>query len=91
MVSLQCSLMVKPLAHNQVYTGSSPVAAIGGDGVTAIISVSKTEDLSSNLSPRATGSARLFSAGQLSVKQSQYCVAGANPARPTFSDCSAVW
>lgn len=50
----QRSTKVVPLAHNQVCTGSTPVAATTcGDGVTASIAVSKTADLSSNLSPCA--------------------------------------
>lgn len=46
--------MVKSPAHNWVYAGSNPAAATKcGDSVTANMTVSKTVDLSSNLSPCA--------------------------------------
>ncbi len=51
----QCNLMVKSPAHNWVDAGSNPAAATNkcGDSVMANMTVSKTVDLSSNLSPLA--------------------------------------
>ena len=46
--------------HKPVGAGSSPAAPTSGDGVTANISVSKTDALGSNPSRRVLGSWQLF-------------------------------
>lgn len=53
MLALQRSTTAVRLAHNQESVGSTPIAATNcGDGVMANISVSKTDALGSNPSPR---------------------------------------
>lgn len=69
--------MVKSQAHNLVYAGSNPAAATKSrDSVTGNIAVSKTADLSSNLSPFA----KLGAVGKwLSRHSFKVKIAGSNP------------
>ncbi len=77
----QCNLTVKSPDHNWVYAGSNPATATKrGDSVMANMTVSKTVDLSSNLSPCANCGAvgklvkpPIFQVGVCGFKSRRHC------------------